>query len=54
MDKLVNAKNPEVIVFTSGATKAINLIACSWGRVHLKDKNGVITTVCEHHFNIVP
>lgn len=42
------------VVYTSGATEAINLVVSSWGRQNLKKGDAVILTVMEHHSNIVP
>jgi cysteine desulfurase/selenocysteine lyase len=42
------------IVFTRGATEAINLVAYSWGESHLKAGDRVLLSVLEHHSNIVP
>ncbi|WP_252259470.1 aminotransferase class V-fold PLP-dependent enzyme [Erythrobacter aurantius] len=42
------------IVFTRGATEAINLIANSWGRVNLKPGDRILLSQLEHHSNIVP
>ena len=42
------------IVFTRGATEAINLVAYSWGRTQLKAGDRVLLSVLEHHSNIVP
>ncbi|MGN6356042.1 MAG: SufS family cysteine desulfurase [Novosphingobium sp.] len=44
----------EEIVFTRGATEAINLVAYSWGETHLKAGDRVLLSVLEHHSNIVP
>ena len=52
--KFVNAADDREIVFTRGATEAINLIAASWGAEHLKAGDEVVLTVMEHHSNIVP
>ena len=46
--------NPQEIVFTSGATAAINLIAYSWGTKNLMPDDEIIITIAEHHANIVP
>ncbi len=51
--KFVNAERSE-IVFTSGATEAINLVANSWGLSNLKEGDEIILTEMEHHANIVP
>ena len=42
------------IVFTRGATEAINLVAQAWGAAHLKAGDRVLLSQLEHHSNIVP
>jgi cysteine desulfurase/selenocysteine lyase len=42
------------IVFTRGATEAINLVANTWGRVNLKAGDRILLSQLEHHSNIVP
>ena len=42
------------IIFGSGATQLINLIANSWGRRFLKSDDEIIITIADHHANIVP
>ncbi len=42
------------IVFTRGATEAINLVAQSWGAANLKAGDRILLSVLEHHSNIVP
>jgi len=42
------------IVFTRGATEAINLVANTWGIRYLKEGDEVILSVMEHHANLVP
>lgn len=49
----VNAKHDHEIIFTRGATDAINLVASSFGNF-LKAGDGVILSHSEHHSNIVP
>jgi cysteine desulfurase / selenocysteine lyase len=49
----LNAAEDE-IVFTRGATEAINLVAHSWGNTHLKAGDRVLLSMLEHHSNIVP
>jgi cysteine desulfurase/selenocysteine lyase len=46
--------NEKEVVFTSGATAAINLIAYSWGLKNLSSGDEIIITIAEHHANIVP
>lgn len=42
------------IVFTRGATEAINLVAASWGGANLKAGDRILLSTLEHHSNIVP
>ena len=42
------------IVFTRGATEAINLVAQAWGAANLKAGDRVLLSTLEHHSNIVP
>lgn len=50
----LNASSPEEIVFTSGATAAINLVAFSFGEAFVKEGDEVLVSVAEHHSNLVP
>ncbi len=49
----VNGAEDE-IVFTRGATEAINLVAQTWGAQNLKAGDRVLLSTLEHHSNIVP
>lgn len=42
------------LVFTRGATEAINLVAQTWGRTNLKAGDRILVSQLEHHSNIVP
>ena len=50
----LNAAGREEIVFTSGTTAAVNLVAFCFGEVFVKEGDEVIVTEAEHHSNIVP
>ena len=52
--RLIGAAAPEEIVFTSGTTAAVNLVAQSWGRSSLGPGDEVLVTGMEHHSNLVP
>lgn len=52
--KFINAASWREVIFTSGATASINLVAQTWGRANLKAGDVVLSTVMEHHANIVP
>ena len=50
----LNAASREEIVFTSGATASINLVAFSFGEAFVHEGDEIIVSVAEHHSNIVP
>lgn len=50
----INASRREEIIFTSGTTDGINLVAGTWGRANLNSGDIVVLTRLEHHSNIVP
>ena len=50
----INARSREEIIFTSGTTHAINLVASSFGDAFIEEGDEVIVTEAEHHSNIVP
>ncbi|MDX8411288.1 MAG: cysteine desulfurase, partial [Mariprofundaceae bacterium] len=52
--RFINARSTREIVFVRGATEAINLVAASYGRAHLRDGDEILITEMEHHSNIVP
>lgn len=51
--KYINASSPEEVIFTSGATESINLVASSLGEL-IPAEAEIVLTVMEHHANIVP
>ena len=51
--RFINADEAE-IVFTKGGTESMNLVASCFGQAHMSSGDQVITTVMEHHANIVP
>ncbi|HKI77480.1 MAG TPA: cysteine desulfurase [Ignavibacteriaceae bacterium] len=50
----INAGSEKEIIFTTGTTGAINLVAQTYGRMNLKEGDEVIISGMEHHSNIVP
>ncbi len=42
------------VVFTNGATEAINLLAYTWGDANIKEGDEILITEMEHHANLVP
>ena len=54
VQKYINAKEKNEIVFTKGATEAINLVANTFGQKYLSKGDEVLLTELEHHSNYVP
>ena len=54
IQKYINAKDKNEIVFTKGATEAINLVANTFGQKFLKEGDEILITELEHHSNYVP
>ncbi|WP_417261436.1 cysteine desulfurase [Celeribacter sp.] len=52
--KFLNAGHEDEIVFTSGTTEGINLVAYSWAMEKLQPGDEIVLSVLEHHANIVP
>jgi cysteine desulfurase/selenocysteine lyase len=52
--RFLNARDAREIVFVRGATEAINLVACAYGRPQLGPADHVVVSAMEHHSNIVP
>ena len=52
--EFMNAQAREEIIFTSGTTASINLVAFCFGEAFIKEGDEVIVTEAEHHSNIVP
>ena len=50
----INAKNSNELIFTSGTTESINLVAHSFGRKFISEGDNIIISTMEHHSNIVP
>ena len=50
----LNADTREEVVFTSGTTASVNLVAFCFGEAFVKEGDEVIVTEAEHHSNIVP
>jgi cysteine desulfurase/selenocysteine lyase len=50
----INAISADQVIFTNGTTSAINLVAHSWGKSHLKSGDEILLTEMEHHANLVP
>jgi cysteine desulfurase / selenocysteine lyase len=54
VQRFLGAHSSKEIVFVRGTTEAINLVAQSWGRAHIRSGDEILVTHLEHHSNIVP
>ena len=54
VQKFLNAKRFEEIIFVRNATEAVNLVAQTWGRQNIAAGDEIILSEMEHHANIVP
>ncbi|MCL5107972.1 MAG: cysteine desulfurase [Chloroflexi bacterium] len=52
--RFIGARSPREVIFVRNATEAINLVAYSWGRANVREGDLIVTTVLEHHSNLVP
>lgn len=52
--EFINAASEKEIIFVRGATEAINLVAQTYGKTHIKAGDEILITAMEHHSNIVP
>ena len=50
----INAEHREEIVFTSGTTASVNLVAYSFGDTFINEGDNVVVSSVEHHSNLVP
>ncbi len=52
--RFINAGNASEIIFTTGATMAINLVARAWGDANVRAGDKIVISEMEHHSNSVP
>lgn len=52
--EFINAYSPNEVVFTRGATTALNTVAFGWGLENLSEGDRILATEMEHHANLVP
>jgi cysteine desulfurase/selenocysteine lyase len=50
----IRAREHREIIFTSGTTDSINLVAFTWGRMNIHSGDEILVSWLEHHSNIVP
>jgi cysteine desulfurase/selenocysteine lyase len=52
--RFIGATDSNEVIFTRGATTALNMVAFGWGLEHLKAGDRILSTEIEHHANLVP
>lgn len=52
--EFIGAEHREEVIFTSGATASLNLVAYAWSERYLSEGDNVVVSEMEHHSNIVP
>ncbi|WP_226669402.1 cysteine desulfurase [Metabacillus litoralis] len=52
--KFIGAKSIQEIIFTRGATTALNIVAQSYGLTNVKQGDEIVITYMEHHANVIP
>ncbi len=52
--RFINAADTKEIIFVRGTTEAVNLVAATFGRMHVGPGDEVIVSAMEHHSNLVP
>lgn len=54
VQRFINARLPEEVIFTRNTTESLNLLAYSYGLTVLKPGDEIVTTIMEHHSNMLP
>jgi len=54
VQSFTNAQHEHEVIFTSGTTDSINLVASSFGKKHIQKGDEILISTMEHHSNIVP
>lgn len=54
VQKFINAKQKEEIIFVNNTTQGINTVMRGWGEKNIKKGDKIVTTILEHHSNFVP
>lgn len=54
LQRFLGAREEREIVFTSGTTEGVNLVASSWAAPRISEGDEIVLSVMEHHANIVP
>lgn len=50
----INAQSSQEVIFTSGCTDSLNLIAATYGEENIHEGDEIVVTIMEHHSNLLP
>lgn len=54
VQKFIGASSPDDVIFTSGTTMSLNMVAYGWARKFLQPGDEILVNLMEHHANLVP
>lgn len=54
IQKFINAKSYKEIIFTSGCTDSLNMVAATYGNQNVQKDDEIVLTIMEHHSNLIP
>lgn len=54
VQKFINAESEQEIIFTRNASESLNLVAYTYGLANLHEGDEIVTTIMEHHSNMLP
>lgn len=54
VQKFIGADSPDEVIFTSGTTMSLNMVAYGWARKFLRPGDEILVNLMEHHANLVP
>src|SRR5512136_3118717 len=52
--RFIGVRSSREVIWTRNATESINLVAYAWGRANIREGDEIVSTVMEHHANLVP
>ena len=54
LQRFLNARHEDEVIFTTGTTMGINLVAYGWAMPRFEPGDEIVLSILEHHANIVP
>ena len=50
----IGAEDEREVIFTSGTTDSVNLLASTWGETNISEGDTIVVSLMEHHSNLLP